>query len=151
LADLARIQRDNASRMLLSNSSSNEDELWQKNTELGRREDILKESRHRLNEKKDTLEELLSRDTVILPDIEDLMAELRTRLSEKDTIYLNHLPAPGKSTQQKWLSSPLQSFFWKPREQYISDYLDHAYEISTIFPSTLRAVVYQKSFKRKTK
>lgn len=149
LADMARVQSKNAEKILTASQLSEEDKFWRQNQNLGVQEKALKTKKYQLKAQLHGLEQLQTRDSGILPDIEDLATDIRAQFTDSDTIYLNYLPAAQATSREKWLSSPLQIFFWSPQEKYISEYIDNAYGMSLIFPASRKPVVYQKSFERK--
>ncbi|EKD83399.1 MAG: hypothetical protein ACD_39C00704G0001 [uncultured bacterium] len=146
LAALKLIQSKEARNVLDTTGTPDENAFWQKNLVQGKEANELKITMFALIEQKKQIEQLLTRDTVILPDISDLAADIRADLTDNDAIYLNYLPAPGSTNlSEKWLSSPLQIFLWSPQEKYLEEYLDNTYAVSLIFPESRRPVVYQKS------
>lgn len=149
LSDLAVLQRANAEELLESSNSNAEADGWQKNLALARQERDLKSSKYNLLARQQDLQQLTARDSGILPDIANLVADIRESLNDPNAIYLNYLPATEAQVHKNWLTSPLQIFLWSPHERYIAEYIDHAYEISQIFPNCRRPVVFQKSLERK--
>jgi len=148
LSDLAVLQRANAEKLLEAKDSTAEADGWEKNLALARQERDLKTSKYDLLARQQDLQQLTSRDSGILPDIGNLVADIRKCLKDPNVIYLNYLPATEAQVHTNWLSSPLQIFLWSPNERYIAEYIDNAYEISQIFPQCRRPVVFQKSFER---
>ena len=149
LSELAVLQRSNAGELLESSNSADESDGWHKNRELARQEKDLKSLKYDLIARQQTLQQLSTRDSAMLPDISNLVADIRSCFKEENAVYLNYLPVSTTLVHKNWLSSPLQIFLWSPQESYISEYLDNAYEISLIFPQCRRPVVFQKSFERK--
>lgn len=142
---LKLIQSEDTGTVLETTGSPDEDSFWQKNLVRSKEANELKITMFALIEQKKQIEQLLTRDTVIITDISDLAADIRAGLTENDAIYLNYLPAPGPTNlSEKWLSSPLQIFLWSPQEKYLEEYLDNTYAVSLIFPESRRPVVYQK-------
>jgi len=149
LSDLAERQRKNAKMLLKSKNVETEDTNWQENQLLGQLERTLKEKKYAAIAQQQSLEQTSTRDSGILPDISAIVKDFRDSLADENAVYLNYLPSPADgNTHKNWLSSPLQVFLWSPHERYITEYIDHAYEISLIFPECRRPVVYQKTFER---
>lgn len=149
LSELAALQRSNAGKLLETSGSADEADGWQKNRELAEQEKSLKSLKYDLIARQQTLQQMTTRDSVILPDISNLVADIRNCFKEENAVYLNYLPVPATRVHTNWLGSPLQTYLWSPQESYIREYLDNAYEISLIFPQCRRPVVFQKSFERK--
>ncbi|NLF97772.1 MAG: hypothetical protein GX569_13625 [Candidatus Riflebacteria bacterium] len=149
LSDLAVLQRANAEKLLEAKDSNAEADGWQKNLVLARQEKDLKSHKYELLARQQNLQQLSSRDSGILPDIGNLVNDIRGRFNDPNAIYLNYLPATETQVHKNWLSSPLQIFLWSPHERYIAEYIENSYEISQIFPQCRRPVVFQKSFERK--
>ncbi|PKL43212.1 MAG: hypothetical protein CVV41_10865 [Candidatus Riflebacteria bacterium HGW-Riflebacteria-1] len=146
------IQSKDAKAFLDATGAPDEDSFWQNNRVQSNEAGELKSRMFNLIDQKKQIELLLPRDTVILPEINELAADIRDSLTDKDAIYLNYLPvATPTNLSEKWLSSPLQIFLWTPHEKYLEEYLDSSYAVSLMFPESRRPVVYQKSVKGENK
>ena len=146
LAGLTRLQTDGTSTALTASAPIDEDDFWQKSRVMGLQEREFKTEKFDLIQQKHELEQLLTRDIGIIPDINGLVKDIRSEFAD-DSIYLNYLPAPLGPVTENWLTSPLQIYFWNPQERNLKEYLDNACDISLIFPESRRAVVYQRGSK----